>query len=132
MYVGDAAECIVQALEKYEDIDEPLNIGTGEDITIKELVDGVRNIKKALDNPVTKKNNFKLKKIFEKSLSINKNLKRGHKIVEEDLETTKPKDKGIDTQNYVEVIGKQIIRNMKKGEFLNYKDLWIPIAIPPL
>ncbi len=43
MYVGDAAECIVQALEKYEDIDEPLNIGTGEDITIKELVEHITN-----------------------------------------------------------------------------------------
>ena len=38
MYVSDAAEAIVQALEKYDDHTQPLNIGTGNDITIKELV----------------------------------------------------------------------------------------------
>ena len=43
MYVSDAAECIVQALEKYDDTDEPLNIGTGKDITIKELVSHIVN-----------------------------------------------------------------------------------------
>ena len=41
MYVSDAAECIVQALEKYENSSSPLNIGTGKDITIKELVDHI-------------------------------------------------------------------------------------------
>ena len=39
MYVDDAAEAVVQALEKYEDVDTPLNIGTGSDISIKQLVE---------------------------------------------------------------------------------------------
>ena len=39
MYVSDAAEAIVQTREKYDDHTQPLNIGTGNDITIKELVD---------------------------------------------------------------------------------------------
>jgi len=39
MYVDDAAAAIVQALQKYEDKEQPLNIGTGQDITIKELVE---------------------------------------------------------------------------------------------
>ena len=43
MYVDDAAEGIVQALQKYDDDSSPLNIGTGEDITIKELVDYIVN-----------------------------------------------------------------------------------------
>ena len=41
MYVPDAAESIVQALEKYDDHNHPLNIGTGNEITIKELVDHI-------------------------------------------------------------------------------------------
>jgi len=41
MYVSDAAESIVQALEKYDDHIHPLNIGTGNEITIKELVDHI-------------------------------------------------------------------------------------------
>lgn len=39
MYVDDAAEAIVQVLEKYEDNSQPLNIGTGKDISIKQLVE---------------------------------------------------------------------------------------------
>ena len=39
MYVDDAAEAIVQALQKYEDSSQPLNIGTGKDISIKQLVE---------------------------------------------------------------------------------------------
>ena len=39
MYVYDAAEAIIQALEKYDDPSIPLNIGTGKDISIKTLVE---------------------------------------------------------------------------------------------
>ena len=39
MYVDDAAEAIVQALQKYDDPTQPLNIGTGKDISIKQLVE---------------------------------------------------------------------------------------------
>ena len=42
MYVDDAAEAIVQALQKYEDNTTPLNIGTGSDISIKELVEYIK------------------------------------------------------------------------------------------
>ena len=41
MYVDDAGEAIVQALEKYEDNSLPLNIGTGKDISIKQLVEHI-------------------------------------------------------------------------------------------
>jgi len=43
MYVDDAAESIVQALQKYDDPTQPLNIGTGKDISIKELVEYIIN-----------------------------------------------------------------------------------------
>jgi len=39
MYVDDAAEAIIQALQKYNDCTTPLNIGTGKDISIKQLVE---------------------------------------------------------------------------------------------
>ena len=39
MYVDDAAEAIVQALQGYNDCSQPLNIGTGKEISIKQLVD---------------------------------------------------------------------------------------------
>jgi nucleoside-diphosphate-sugar epimerase len=39
MYVEDAAQAVVQALFKYEDHGQPLNIGVGDDMSIKSLVD---------------------------------------------------------------------------------------------
>jgi len=41
MYVEDAAEAVVQALQKYDDPTQPLNIGTGKDISIKQLVEHI-------------------------------------------------------------------------------------------
>jgi nucleoside-diphosphate-sugar epimerase len=41
MYVRDGAEGVVQALEKYEDSFETLNIGTGTEITIKDLIEKI-------------------------------------------------------------------------------------------
>ena len=39
MYVDDAAEAIIQAFQNYHDCSQPLNIGTGKEISIKQLVD---------------------------------------------------------------------------------------------
>lgn len=38
IYCKDAGEAIVQSLERFEDVETPLNIGTDKEITIKELV----------------------------------------------------------------------------------------------
>jgi len=43
LYVADAAEAIVLATERYES-DEPVNIGTGYEITIRELVGKIRSL----------------------------------------------------------------------------------------
>tara|TARA_Y100000817_G_C16860210_1_gene545470 strand:+ start:412 stop:1365 length:954 start_codon:yes stop_codon:yes gene_type:complete len=43
MYVDDAAEAIIQALIVYDDNTKPLNIGTGKDISIKQLVEYIRS-----------------------------------------------------------------------------------------
>ncbi len=37
MYSPDAAECIIQCLEKYDNFDLPLNIGSDQEVSIKEL-----------------------------------------------------------------------------------------------
>ena len=43
LYVDDAAEAIVRATERYDDGD-PVNLGTGTEITIRDLVDLIANI----------------------------------------------------------------------------------------
>jgi N-acetylneuraminate synthase len=93
---------------------------------IKWLVSSIKNTEKALKNSVKKDDNstFKeLKIIFEKSLAVNKDLKKGHIIKFSDLEAKKPAQKGISATNFNEVLGKSIIRDMLKWEFLTQQDI---------
>ena len=93
---------------------------------IKILSEAVRNIVKAQINTVDKSDNSKfseLKSIFEKSLAINKDLQSGHIIQFSDLEAKKPANKGIPASNFENIIGKQIIENMKKWDFLTIDDI---------
>lgn len=93
---------------------------------ISQLVRGVRYIETAHNNPIDKNNIEKykdLKRIFEKSLAVNKDLPKGHILQLEDLESKKPADKGISAKDYKQVIGKKISREIKAYEFLNFTDI---------
>lgn len=98
-------------------------------LTIEEatnLVKAIKNIEIALENPIDKKDNSKftdLKQIFEKSLAINRDLKKGHIITFSDLETKKPKGYGILASEYESVLGKKLNKNLSQWSFLNDKDL---------
>jgi len=88
---------------------------------IAELVKGVRAVEKSLNNPIDKNDltNYKsLKGIFEKSLAVNKNLEKGHVITFEDLEAKKPANHGIPASQFKDVIGKVIVEDIKKWDFL--------------
>ncbi|MDT0643040.1 N-acetylneuraminate synthase family protein [Zunongwangia sp. F363] len=93
---------------------------------ICKLVEAIRNIDTALSHPVDKSDNSKftdLKNIFEKSLSVNKDLKKGHILRFEDLEAKKPKNKGINAAKFREVIGKRLYNDLLAWNFLNETDL---------
>lgn len=93
---------------------------------INQLVGALRNIKIAMANPVDKNDNTKfsnLKNIFEKSLSVNKKLGKGHILQFDDLEAKKPKGKGIDAIEFEQVIGMKINKNLNKWDFLKNEDL---------
>lgn len=92
----------------------------------KDLVVGVRNIALALSNPINKNSNeafSSLKQIFEKSLSVNKDLPKSHILTFEDLESKKPKGFGIDASRFEEIIGKTLNKDLKQWDFLNETDL---------
>jgi N-acetylneuraminate synthase len=92
----------------------------------KTLVKGIRAIQTALLNPIVKDDNqgfTALKQIFEKSLAINKDLPKGHIISLADLESKKPKGYGIPANQFDEVVGKELSKNLEKWEFLNWEDL---------
>lgn len=93
---------------------------------IKTLVEGVNYISSSLKNYINKNDNsnFKdLKRIFEKSLAVNKDLKTGHILTVDDLESKKPNNKGVSTNKFKEIIGRKINKNLKKWNFLNYTDI---------
>ncbi len=93
---------------------------------IKQLVDGVRLVETSLNNPIDKTNNSAfegLKKIFEKSLALNKDLPAGHILCFDDLETKKPSGYGISAKNFETVIGKKLKTSKKQYDFLTESDI---------
>lgn len=88
---------------------------------IKQLVEGVRHLEVALSNPVDKTDNSgftPLKKMFEKTLAVNRSLPKGHILRFEDLEAKKPAGHGIPAARFREVVGKELSTNVSAWQFL--------------
>ncbi|MEN0048860.1 MAG: N-acetylneuraminate synthase family protein [Bacteroidota bacterium] len=93
---------------------------------IKELTEGVRFIEKMLAHPIDKSDNSEysgLKKIFEKTLAVNKDLPAGSILKFEDLETKKPAQMGIAASKFKDIIGKTLKVDKKRYDFLKLDDL---------
>lgn len=93
---------------------------------ISELVVHLKKIALAVHTPIDKTNNepfLELKNIFEKSLSINKDLPKDHILTFDDLEAKKPKGYGIEAQFFKDVIGKRLKTDKKQWDFLNKADI---------
>ena len=93
---------------------------------LQELVLGVKAINSAIQHPIDKSDNSKfkeLKSIFEKSLAVNKTLKKGHKITFTDLEAKKPKGYGILASQFQDVIGKTLSKDLDAYDFLTDNDI---------
>tara|TARA_R110001632_G_scaffold66751_3_gene157081 strand:- start:129 stop:1130 length:1002 start_codon:yes stop_codon:yes gene_type:complete len=93
---------------------------------ITQLVQSVANITLSRKHPIDKSTNSQyaeLKRIFEKSLAVNKDLPQGHLISFEDLEAKKPKGYGIDASEFANVIGKKTSRGLKQWDFINKEDI---------
>lgn len=109
------------------------NTETGPDasssLTIAEttkMVKAVTTIFEAINQPVNKEDNSgfeNLKNIFEKSLAVNKDLKKGHIITFNDLESKKPKGYGIDASLFQEVLGKPLQKDKARWDFLTADDI---------
>lgn len=93
---------------------------------LKEMVRGVRFISKSLQASYQKDDVSRLaevKKIFGKSLSVNRDLSKGTTIEFEFLESKKPAGYGIPAGEFNRIIGRTLARDLKKWDFLNEKDL---------
>lgn len=92
---------------------------------IKIMVDQIRKLEISLAHPIDKTDNSKykgLKKIFEKSLAVNKDLPAGHVLTFADLEAKKPAGEGTDASEFKKVIGKKLKQTKSKYAFLNNTD----------
>jgi N,N'-diacetyllegionaminate synthase len=93
---------------------------------IGELVKGRNYISEIINNPVNKnkldKVLIKHRKIFTKSVVLNKDLDKNHKIKLSDLSLKKP-NIGINADSIGKVLGKKLIKKMKKNTFLQLHHL---------
>jgi N-acetylneuraminate synthase len=93
---------------------------------ITQLVSECNSIYEAIHHPVNKNDNSafqELKSIFEKSLAVNKKLSKGDVLTISDLEAKKPKGFGIAANNFQNIIGRKLRRDINQWEFLNAEDL---------
>lgn len=93
---------------------------------IKSLVEGVRLIELSLNKSIVKNENegfSEVKKMFGKSLAINKELKAGSIIQLEDLESKKPANFGIPASDYQSILGRKLIKDLAQWSFLTKEDL---------
>ena len=92
---------------------------------LSSLVEGIRFLEKSMNN--TKKNQDrgikKNKKIFGRSLTVTQDLKKGDILKFHNLEAKKPSGKGIAAKDFESVIGKKLIKNIKRGQFIKRGDI---------
>jgi N-acetylneuraminate synthase len=88
---------------------------------IAQMVTGVRQIRESLAT-TQDKNDIEalggLKKMFEKSLCVNKSLPKGHQLSFDDLDAKKPAGFGIDARHFSDVVGRVLNSGVEKWEFL--------------
>ena len=93
---------------------------------LKSMVKGIRSIEKMLSVKIDKNDNsmfYELKNIFEKSIALNKSLEKGSVLSFDDLESKKPYGYGIPARDYRSVIGKRLLRDKEKFDFLSEEDI---------
>ncbi len=93
---------------------------------LKRVVEGVRFLELSLSGKMDKSDNSRfqdVKKIFEKSLAVNKSLRKGHVVVLNDLEAKKPVGHGLPAGEYKHVIGRRLKVEKAPYEFLKEEDL---------
>jgi N,N'-diacetyllegionaminate synthase len=94
---------------------------------IAHLVKGVKQILSAMQFKVDKdklgESKSDLKKLFGKSLCINKDVAKGHVIRFDDLDAKKPAGHGIDPIEFNNIVGKTMKQSLSKWTFLTVDDI---------
>lgn len=102
---------------------------TSSSLTINEvrlLAEGVKQIRLSLNNPVNKSDLKGLeqnRKLFSRTIVVNKDLKKGHRIDFDDLEAVKPGGNGLGPTEFNNIIGKKLTCNKRSFSFVDEEDL---------
>ncbi|TAD86485.1 MAG: N-acetylneuraminate synthase [Bacteroidetes bacterium] len=89
---------------------------------IPQMITGIRQIRQSLDTPVNKDDIeafAPVKKMFEKSLCVNKRLPQGHILQFDDLDAKKPAGYGIDARDFPNVLGRALSKDLERWDFLS-------------
>ncbi len=92
----------------------------------KSLVDGVRSIEKSLKVDYLKDDVSKfieLKTLFGKSLTTKRAVKAGEIVTINDLETTKPGNRGISAKYFQQIVGKKWVADFPGHHFIKEQDI---------
>ncbi len=91
-----------------------------------DMVEGIRFLEKARTSGPDKSlddDNRELRRMFGKSLALNRNLPAGHVLSFGDLEGKKPADAGIHVGELDQIIGRTLACDKRRWEFLQRSDL---------
>lgn len=93
---------------------------------LKQLVEGVRFIEKALYSPVDKDqaagNQDELRKLFFHSVVASQDLRAGTVLEQQHLTTKKP-GTGIAAERLPDIVGRKLVRDLKRDQLLSEEDL---------
>lgn len=93
---------------------------------LKEMTEGIRMITAMRNAPVDKavltEEQRELKHIFAKGIYLRQDVAKGETVEIEKLSFKKPLS-GISGEEYESIIGKKTVRNMKRGEALQWTDI---------
>ncbi|WP_445666648.1 N-acetylneuraminate synthase [Fodinibius sp. AD559] len=92
---------------------------------LKAMVEGIRNIEKALSGDGIKKPSRSERKNIEvvrKSLHLKRDVRNGEILKEEDLIPLRPGD-GISPMDFTNIIGRKVTNNLKANDQLSWDDL---------
>lgn len=93
---------------------------------LEKLVEGIHFINDASSGAskgIISQQDKDLRNMFGRALAVNKDLNAGHAIRFSDLEGKKPADAGISAALAQDVVGRVLVRDKKKWEFLSTADL---------
>lgn len=93
---------------------------------IRQLTANIRNLERCKNSNESKDDisPYKdLKEMFGKTLAVNKDLKKGHLLTFEDLESKKPANEGVKASDFQSVLGKSLLKDLPAWSFITKFDI---------